>query len=67
MLIVYGGLWGLQGMIQANDIWVDKATGVKVLVLRFMEYMVTFQKEGTIQTKGDFEFKDLYEKEVGDE
>ena len=53
--------------IQANAVWVDKATGVKVLVLRFMEYMVTFQKEGTIQTKGDFEFKDLYEKEVGDE
>ena len=53
--------------IQANDVWVDKATGVKVLVLRFMGYMVTFQMEGTIQTKGDFEFKDLYEKEVVDE
>lgn len=54
-------------MIKANDVWVDKATGVKVLVLRFVEYMVTFQKEGHIQTKGDFEFKDLYEKEQCDE
>lgn len=49
--------------IRANDIWVDKATGVRVLVLRLVGYMVTFQKEGYIQTKGDFEFKDLYEKE----
>lgn len=53
--------------IQANDVWVDKATGVRVLVLRYMGYMVTFQKEGTIQIKGDFEFRDLYEKEQNDE
>lgn len=53
--------------IRVDSVWVEKATGVRVLVLRLREYMVTFQKEGTIQTKGDFEFKDLYEKEVGDE
>lgn len=53
--------------IRANDVWVDKATGIRVLVLRFAEYMVTFQKEGALQVKGDFEFRDLYEKEQGDE
>lgn len=53
--------------IRVDSVWVEKATGVKVLVLRFMEYMVTFQKEGALQVKGDFEFRDLYEKEQCDE
>ena len=53
--------------IQANDVCVDKATGVRVLVLKFAEYMVTFQKEGSLQVKGDFEFRDSYEKEQNDE
>ena len=54
-------------VIKENDVWVDKATGVRVLVLRVLDYIVTFQKEGAIQSRGDFEFKDLYEKEIGDE
>ena len=53
--------------IAAEQVWVSKTDDVKVLVLRVLDYIVSYQQDGFIKQMGDFEFKDNFVMESGDE
>ena len=53
--------------IAAEQVWVSKTDGVKVLVLRVLDYIVSYQQDGFIKQMGDFEFKDHFTMEGSNE
>lgn len=53
--------------IAADQVWVSKTGEAAVLVLRVLDYIVSYQQDGFIKQMGDFEFKDHFTMESGDE
>ncbi len=57
------GKYGTNSMNEIEGIWINKETGQAVLVLRFFNYMVSYQENGFIKQMGDFEFRDHFKKD----
>jgi|GEM_PF-2751442 hypothetical protein len=46
--------------IEPNQTWISKKGNQRVLVLRVLNYTVSYQQDGFIKQMGDFEFKDHF-------
>lgn len=53
--------------IAADQVWVSKTGEAAVLVLRVLDYIVSYQQDGFIKQMGDFEFRDEFVKESDNE